>query len=157
MFDTSPNMPDEGPPVLARWTIDPTAGAVREATLSDHAQEFPRVDERVVGRPHRYGYYVHNQRSLYGGAIKHDLDRGTAEIRAAGPGRFMQEAVFVPRHDDAAEDDGCLMAYVHDESTQTADVEIWASQDFTGDAVARIHLGHRVPFRFHGNWVSDPG
>ena len=28
-------------------------------------------------------------------------------------------------------------------------------QDITGPEVARIHLPQRVPFGFHGNWVSD--
>jgi len=45
-------------PTLDRWTVDLTARKVTEERLDDTGQEFPRVDERLVGRPHRYGYAV---------------------------------------------------------------------------------------------------
>ena len=38
---------------LWRWTIDPAAGAVHEKQLDDQAAEFPRIDPRRVGLPHR--------------------------------------------------------------------------------------------------------
>ena len=56
MFATDVNGPFEGPPTLDRWTIDAEAGKVVEERIDDRGQEFPRVDERLVGRPHRYGY-----------------------------------------------------------------------------------------------------
>ena len=37
-------------PSLDRWTVDLTAEKVTEERLDDTAQEFPRVDERLVGR-----------------------------------------------------------------------------------------------------------
>ena len=43
-------------PSLWRWTVDLSSGMVKEEQLSDRAEEFPRVDERVVSRPHRFGY-----------------------------------------------------------------------------------------------------
>jgi carotenoid cleavage dioxygenase-like enzyme len=50
--------PNEGKPTLDRWTIDTSAGKVLEERIDDRGQEFPRVDERVVGRRHRFGYSV---------------------------------------------------------------------------------------------------
>src|SRR5262249_24618843 len=47
--------PGEGPPVLTRWTLDPTSGRAGEQALDDHAIEFPRHDERLLGRRHRFG------------------------------------------------------------------------------------------------------
>ena len=44
------------PATLDRWIIDPAAGKVTQQTLNDRAQEFPRVDDRVISRPHQYGY-----------------------------------------------------------------------------------------------------
>ena len=41
---------------LDRWTIDPVAGTVSQQRLDDRGQEFPRVDDRIISRPHRYGY-----------------------------------------------------------------------------------------------------
>ena len=56
MFATDPLGPNEGDPTLDRWTVDLAAGKVLEERIDDRGQEFPRVDERLVGRRHRYGY-----------------------------------------------------------------------------------------------------
>ena len=72
-----------------------------------------------------------------------------------GPGRVTLEPVFVPRDADAAEDDGWIMSYVYDATTDSSDVVILHAQDFTGEPVATIPLPQRVPFGFHGNWVPD--
>ena len=79
MFATDVNGPFEGPPTLDRWTIDPAAGKVLEERLDDRGQEFPRVDERLVGRPHRYGYCASfGQTAIeHGALLKHDLERGS--------------------------------------------------------------------------------
>src|SRR3546814_20043703 len=55
MFATNTDGPDEGPPMLWRWTIYTPSGAVSAAQLSDQPLEFPRVGERVVGRKHGPG------------------------------------------------------------------------------------------------------
>lgn len=158
MFAQRSSMPGGGPPMLVRWTIDAARGTVAEDVVSERNQEFPRVDDRLVGKHHRYGYGVYSgDGSLYAGAIKNDLVSGTSQTRDHGPGRFCQEPVFVPRTETSDEDDGWLLAYVHDENGQTADVEIWNAQDFTGDPVALVHLPQRVPFGFHGNWVPERG
>jgi carotenoid cleavage dioxygenase-like enzyme len=36
-------------------------------------------------------------------------------------------------------------------------VVILDALDFSGDPVATIRLPARVPFGFHGGWVTDPG
>jgi len=43
----------KGPLTLDRWSIDPGSGAVHQQSLDDRAQEFPRVDDRIVSQPHR--------------------------------------------------------------------------------------------------------
>ncbi len=58
--------------------------------------------------------------------------------------------------DATAEDDGWVISYVYDSTTDTTDVVILDGQDFTGDPVATIHLPVRVPFGFHGNWIPTP-
>jgi 8'-apo-carotenoid 13,14-cleaving dioxygenase len=65
------------------------------------------------------------------------------------------EAVFVPRTPDSAEDDGWLLTYVSDMTTRTADVVILHAQDLAAGPVATIHIPHRVPIGFHGNWIPD--
>ena len=88
MFDASLVLgPDGAPPRLDRWTIDPSAGKVLEEQIDDRGQEFPRVDERVVGRRHRYGYTVaidQGQETFEfrgGSVLRHDLVAGTTQAR----------------------------------------------------------------------------
>jgi carotenoid cleavage oxygenase len=156
MFARAVDGPDEGATRLERWTIDPTAGKVIEETLDDRSQEFPRHDERILGRQHRYGYgAAFAEAAGAGPAFKHDLERGTTEVHDHGPGRQTGELVFVPRSDDAAEDDGWLLSFVYDAATDRSDLVVLHAQDFIGDPVAVVHLPQRVPFGFHGNWVPD--
>ena len=157
MFATDFNGPDEGKPTLGRWTFDLSNGKVVEERLDDRGQEFPRHDERLIGKPYRYGYTLVAAPGLVAqGTIKHDLHNGTKEIHDFGPGTHAAEPVFVPVSDDAAEDDGYVMTLVYDENTDRSDLVILHAQDFTGDPVATVHLPQRVPYGFHGNWVPDP-
>jgi 8'-apo-carotenoid 13,14-cleaving dioxygenase len=89
------------------------------------------------------------------GLIKHDLTHGTSERATYGPGRLTMETVFVPRTQAGAEDDGWLMSYVHDATTNRGDVVLRHAQDLAAAPVATVHLPHRVPFGFHSNWLPD--
>jgi carotenoid cleavage dioxygenase len=159
MFATVFDGPVEGTPVLERWTLDLGTGSLRTETLDDRGQEFPRIDERLTGRPHRYGYTADFSDGggtvVHGPAIKHDLWSGTTEVHDYGDARVTLEPLFVPRSDDAAEDDGWVMSYVYDATTDRSDVVILDAQDFGGAPVATIHLPVRVPFGFHGSWLPD--
>ena len=62
MFDRELHGPDEGNPTLDRWTVDLPPGRSCEERLDDRGQEFPRVDERLVGRRHRFGYTMARRR-----------------------------------------------------------------------------------------------
>ena len=111
---------------------------------------------------HRYGYGAGFGAGVeHGPALKHDLAAGTTAVHDYGPGRVTLEPLFVPRSPDAAadpgavEDDGWVMSYVYDATTDRSDVVILDAQDFTGDPVATVHLPVRVPFGFHGSWVPD--
>jgi carotenoid cleavage dioxygenase len=156
MFDVNLSGPAEGDPTLDRWTIDPVAGKVIEERLEDRPVEFPRVDERRFGRRARYGYGVSVGNGLeHGPLLRHDLDTGETISHDYGPGRSTMEAVFVPRSDTAAEDDGWLMSIVHDATENRAELVLVDASDFGGEPVARVLLPTRVPFGFHGNWLPD--
>ncbi len=154
MFDEKLLGPDEGPATLDRWTVDLTAGKVLEERRSDLAQEFPRVDERVVGRRHRYGYAVAFEGTTADSLIRHDLATGTSTTRHFGAGHNVAEFVFVPDAADSAEDRGSLMGFVFDPATGRSDLMVLDSQ--TLETVAAVHLPVRVPAGFHGNWAPTP-
>lgn len=154
MFATDLYGPNEGPTTLDRWTVDLADGKVRETRLDDHPQEFPRIDERLVGRPHRYGYAM--QTSADGGdaggsVLKHDLHRGSTTARRLGTHQRVGEFVFVPSSPHSPEDDGVLMGFVYDGSTDRSDLVILDAASL--ETIAAIHLPERVPYGFHGNWL----
>jgi 8'-apo-carotenoid 13,14-cleaving dioxygenase len=158
MFATDMRGPGEGPPTFDRWIVDPKGGKVKEERIDERGQEFPRHDERLVGRPYRYGYTAmlgQGEGLAFNGLLKHDLRDGKSELHHQGTARFFMEPVFVPAHDDAAEDEGYVMAYVYDAPTDRTDVVILHAQDFTGEPLATIHLPTRVPYGFRGNWVPS--
>ena len=159
MFATDFNGPNEGAPTLDRWTVDLADGKVRESRLDDHPQEFPRVDERLVGRRHRYGYAMQTMAgtgSTAGDALlKHDLVAGGTTAINLGAGRKGSEFVFVPNAPDAAEDDGVLMGFVYDTDTNRSDLTIIDARSL--ETVGAVHLPARVPNGFHGNWAPTEG
>lgn len=160
MFDTHRLGPDEGPPQLWRWTIDTVTGAVTEEQLTDQPMEFPRVDERLVGRPHRWAYAAELQRTsdettFAGRLVRIDAKSGDVAIVDLGPGRTGGEWVMVPRHEGAAEDDGWLLSLVHDAATDRSELVVLPAAEPGAGPVARVLLPTRVPLGFHGNWVPD--
>jgi carotenoid cleavage dioxygenase len=151
-FATEHRGPSEGAPTFDRWTVDLSAGKVLEERLDDRGQEFPRLDERLVGRRHRYGYAVEFNAGLYASnLIKHDLSVGTSQVCSFGPDAEADEFVFVPRADDADEDDGVLVGFVYNRTSDTSDLLVLDAGSL--EKVAAVRLPVRVPHGFHGSWV----
>ncbi|MEI5131914.1 carotenoid oxygenase family protein [Streptomyces libani] len=154
-------------PTLDRWTVDLTAGKLREDRLDDRVQEFPRLNSRYSGRPYRYGYTAavelyappagpgdtRPDEGFSNALLKHDLLRGTSEAHEFGRYGAVSEGVFVPAGSPTAEDDGYVMAYVFDPERGATDLVLLSALDFTGEPIARIHLPVRVPLGLHGSWV----
>ena len=162
MFRTVKNGPDEGAPVLERWVIDAEGGKVTTELLDDHAQEFPRADERLAGLRHRYGYATGASLNDFGGTtddhtfvLKHDVEAGTTTEHDLGAGRVGGEFVFIPADETAGEDEGWLMGYVYDRASDTSDLVVLDAHDFGPEPVAVVKLPQRVPAGFHGNWIPD--
>jgi carotenoid cleavage oxygenase len=154
MFATDFTGPNEGPAYLTRFTIDTAAGKVREHRFDEHSQEFPRHDERLTGRRHRYGYaagVVAAGVRTGDSVLKHDVVAGTTAERRLGAGREVSEFCFVPSSADSAEDEGVLMGYVFDPAVGRSDLVILDAE--TLEDVAAVHLPGRVPAGFHGNWA----
>lgn len=156
MFSRDMNGPGDGISTLDRWTIDTARTRVHERRLDDNPQEFPRLDERLTGKAYRYGYTADlPEFNIMGGLKKYDLHSGYSEVHGEGEHRVFMEPVFVPRSPEAEEDDGWILAYVHDRASDSCDVVIIAARDFAAPPLATIHLPDRVPYGFHGNWVAD--
>ena len=146
---------------LERWTIDPVARSVQRHVLDPTPQEFPRIDERRFGQAHRYVYSVSvpadMDPQLSGATMlyKHDLQTGERLVHDFGDGYVPGEFVFVPASPPAGEDEGWLVGLVIDVARDTTDLAILDARAFEAPAVATVHLPHRVPPGFHGNWLPN--
>ncbi len=155
------SMDDFAPSYLYKWTFDMETGAVTEETLDDVSHAFPRVDERLVGLPARYGWVVGPRpgggdgMEAPGVVTKYDLERGGSVTHDFGPHAQPGEFVFVPRTETAAEDDGWAMGYVYDKAEDTSALVILDGGDPAGEPVATVHLPRRVPHGFHGSFIAD--
>ena len=145
-----------------RWTVDPVGRGVERRVLSDLPQEFPRLDERLCGQAYRYAYTVSvpadGDPQLTGATMiyKHDLAAGTCRVHDFGAGHLPGEFVFVPAHAEAGEDEGWLIGMVINVAEQTTDFVVLDAQSFEAAPVAMVHLPHRIPPGFHGNWFPTP-
>ena len=63
--------------------------------------------------------------------------------------------MFAPASATAGEDDGYVLAFIHNPERGAADLVLLAAQDFTAEPVARVHLPTRIPLGFHGSWLPD--
>ncbi len=159
MFDGDPKGPNARSRGFERWTADPDARTVEVRTIDASPQEFPRPDERRIGRPYRYAYTVampdDTGEQFLGDSrlFKHDLKTGGRQVHDFGPHTRPGEFVFTPRSPDSGEDEGWLMGLVIDLADDTTDLVILDAQAFEAPPVARVHLAHRVPPGFHGNWI----
>ncbi|HXJ34157.1 MAG TPA: carotenoid oxygenase family protein [Candidatus Eisenbacteria bacterium] len=144
---------------MHRWTLDLAGGGVKSVPLDDVSCEFPRADERRLGRKHRYGYAAvapvagESGMPAWSAVRRYDLERGTTETRDFGPGSGAGEPLFVPRTATSAEDDGWVIVLVYDQSRDTSDFYVLDARNIAGKPIAKVKLPHRVPYGFHGNWV----
>jgi len=147
---------DPGVPRCVRWQIDPVRGRLQRTVLDDLGEEFPRIDPRLAGRRHRYGYAVRTHWSGaigFAGLLKHDFERGTTEAHELPETSAASEGVFVPV--GKGEDEGYVIAPVYDSARGTSEVRVIDAQRFGAPPVATIELPVRIPFGFHGDFIAD--
>jgi len=143
-------------PALYRWEIDTKTGSVSESQLDDTLAEFPRMDNRALGRKTRYSY---NQRIadaptlLFDGVVKYDTDAGTHTAFSYPKGWFGGEVVFAPRVGSTAEDDGYLVTFVASEASGESEAYVLDAKDLSRPPIARVQLPQRVPTGYHAWWV----
>jgi len=150
----------DGTPRLERWRLDPVSGRVTTEIIDDRPQEFPRVDDRLVGHRHRYGYtagvgvnQMRGSSELTTSVLKHDFATGTSTVAEMGLGRAAGEFVFVADSPEAAEDEGWLIGFVYDATVDRSELVVLDATDLAAGPVATVPLPARVPAGFHGNWV----
>ncbi|HEY1839895.1 MAG TPA: carotenoid oxygenase family protein [Mycobacterium sp.] len=163
MFDRDRRGPGGVTPTLDRWTINLTTGAVSTERRDDRSQEFPRINETLLGSRHRFGYtvgvdggFVDSGRTKMSTSLfKHDYATGSSMVAPLDPDLLIGEMSFVPRpaggSTTSAEDDGILIGYGYHRGHDEGQLLLLDAQ--TCESVATVHLPQRVPMGFHGNWA----
>ncbi|MCB1000625.1 MAG: carotenoid oxygenase family protein [Acidimicrobiales bacterium] len=150
------------PSYLHRWAFDLTSGSVSETQLDDVSHAFPRIDDRRTGLSNRFGWAVgprpgSDPRSMDAptNVLKYDLATGERTFHDLGATSMSGEPVFVPAADAAAEDEGYLVTFAYDRSTDSSSFVVLDASDMAAAPIARVPLPQRVPHGFHGSWFAD--
>lgn len=144
---------------FTRWIFDLKKRKITKERLDDINVEFPRIDERFMGRNQRHAYMNgsinKNSFNLFDSIIHYDVKKNKKQIHHFGSGSFALEPIFIPRLADAHEGDGFLLSYVYREALNRSDLVILDAQYVDVEPIAIVQLPHRVPFGFHGCWVNN--
>ncbi|XP_072968384.1 carotenoid 9,10(9',10')-cleavage dioxygenase 1-like [Typha angustifolia] len=158
-------------PRLHEWRLNmKTGGATgRYLTGFDFSAEFPVINDHYTGIYNNYAYGQVGQSKAssicvpakFGGFAKFYLNEQVekdglikVEQHKLGRNQFCSGATFVPRLTGSDEDDGWIISFVHDEENNTSQVYIIDASKFGSDPVAKITLPQRVPYGFHGTFIS---
>lgn len=149
--------PDENIPRMYGWAFNLKTGAVREGMLDKRPSEFPSINHRFVGREMRYGYTsrMASVQPLFDGIIKYDFYTGRSITHDFQEQRYGGSVTFAPRIGAIDEDDGWLLTFVYDEKNKRSELLVIDAQNMREDPVARVMLPQRVPYGFHGTWISE--
>lgn len=143
-------------PCLYRWELDLSTGAVKECQLDDALSEFPRMDNRALGRKTRYSYnqrFANAPTLLFDGVIKYDIEKNSSTAHSYPHGSFGGEVVFAPRIGSTAEDDGYLVTFVVDEASGKSEAWVLDAKNVEAPPLARVEIPQRVPTGYHAWWV----
>lgn len=147
-------------PVPWSWTIDLTTNTVRAEQTDDRGGEFPRVNDDLATQRTRYLYNCMARtwefEFEFHGIVKYDTETGSASEWFYADSEVSGEHAFAPDPDGTTEDDGWLLTFVTDRTTDRTDLAILDARDVAAGPVARVHIPSRVPIGFHANWFPEP-
>ncbi|XP_073307314.1 9-cis-epoxycarotenoid dioxygenase NCED2, chloroplastic-like [Primulina huaijiensis] len=113
------------------------------------------VNRNLLGRKTRYAYLaIAEPWPNVSGFAKVDLSTGKVKKFIYGDRRYGGEPFFVPRNTCLeSEDDGYILSFVHDEKVWKSELQIINAM--TLKLEASIKLPSRVPYGFHGTFISS--
>jgi len=115
--------------------------------------EAGHINRSYVGRKSQFVYIaIADPWPKCSGIAKVDIQNGTVSEFNYGPSRFGGEPCFVPEG-EGEEDKGYVMGFVRDEEKDESEFVVVDATDMK--QVAAVRLPERVPYGFHGTFVSE--
>ena len=141
---------------FTRATLNPVRGTIDLEHLDETGTEFPRIDDRLVGREHRYvtvaGVSGHHEliRGEHDRLIRYDMQTGKCETFDCDG--VIGEVTFAPRLGATEELDGYYLGFVTSFGPdRSAWAYVWDASQFPSAPVAKVAIPQRVPNGLHGN------
>ncbi len=143
---------------FTRARLQPGRGTFELTHLDDSRTEFPRIDDRLTGRPHRYltvsrksGGQGVLQSGEFDQLVRYDMQAGTSVCHDVGA--VIGEVIFAPRDGGVDELDGYYLTFATDRQASQSWLLVWDAATFPAAPVARVAIPQRVPNGLHGNWL----
>lgn len=116
--------------------------------------EWPRIDDRLLGRRQRWGYVASARpRQFFWNAVARvDFEGGETVTHDFGERVFTSEPVFVPDPERTGENAGWLLVELYDANSRKSSLAILDAARIGDEPVAQVLLQHHVPVSFHGSW-----
>lgn len=142
--------------------------SVRRTLVSRLNLEAGQVNGNYLGRKSRFAYLaIADPWPKVSGIAKVDLNSKHADSNQSEesteiskfmypPNCYGGEPMFVPRTSDpsAEEDDGYVLTFMHNEETGKSELLILDASSRALEVLARVKLPARVPYGFHGTFVT---
>ncbi|XP_051133116.1 9-cis-epoxycarotenoid dioxygenase NCED6, chloroplastic [Andrographis paniculata] len=113
-----------------------------------------QVEKRVVGKKARYVYLaIADPWPKCSGIARVDLSSGEVTKYLYGEGKYGGEPCVAGGDGDGDGDEGYVMSFVRDEEMETSEFVIVKAS--TMEQVALIKLPARVPYGFHGTFITS--
>lgn len=134
-----------------------TGESTRRPIISEDEQvnlEAGMVNRNLLGRKTRFAYLALAEPwPKVSGFAKVDLLTGQVNKFIYGDQRYGGEPLFFPRDPNSEnEDDGYILAFVHDEKEWKSELQIVNAMTLKLEAT--VKLPSRVPYGFHGTFIN---
>ncbi|XVF18323.1 hypothetical protein REPUB_Repub11eG0011700 [Reevesia pubescens] len=135
-----------------------TGKSTRRPIISESEQvnlEAGMVNRNLLGRQTRFAYLALAEPwPKVSGFAKVDLSTGEVKKYIYGDQRYGGEPLLFPQNPNSNnEDDGYILAFVHDEKTWKSELQIVNALNLQLEAT--VKLPSRVPYGFHGTFISS--
>nr|GMD62966.1 9-cis-epoxycarotenoid dioxygenase NCED6, chloroplastic [Ipomoea batatas] len=129
-----------------------TGGSTRRVIVSGMNLEAGQINKKLVGRKTRYVYMaIAEPWPKCSGVAKVDLESGKVTEFRYGDGIYGGEPCLVAAGEE--EEEGYLMSFARDERKGRSELVIVKASNMK--KVASVKLPRRVPYGFHGTFVSS--